>query len=187
MNRAILLDRDGVINEDRDDYVKSWEEVRFIKGVRSALKQIHQAGIPVVVVTNQAAVGRGIISQVRLEDIHIRLARAVKKAGGNLLSIYYCPHHPDDHCQCRKPRIGLLKRAARDLNLDLRQCFFVGDTLRDIQAGRRAGCQTILVQTGKGQVSLSKILAGKTAITPGWVCENLAEATAVMLEGLARK
>jgi D-glycero-D-manno-heptose 1,7-bisphosphate phosphatase len=181
LNRAILLDRDGVINEDRDDYVKSWAEVRFIKGARRALKQIHQAGVPIVVITNQAAIGRGIISESDLSDIHTRLQGAIKKSGGSILKFYYCPHHPDDQCRCRKPKSGLLKRAARDLNLNLADCFFVGDALRDVQAGRRAGCRTVLVQTGQGKKTLQKILTGQTSITPDWVCDNLASATPLML------
>jgi histidinol-phosphate phosphatase family protein len=181
LNRAILLDRDGVINEDRDDYVKNWAEVRFIKGTRRALKQIHQAGIPIVVITNQAAVGRGIISEANLSDIHTRMQRAIKKSGGAISKFYYCPHHPDDQCRCRKPRSGLLKRAARDLNLNLADCFFVGDTLKDVQAGRRAGCRTVLVQTGQGEKTLQKILTGHTTITPDWVCDDLASATPLML------
>ncbi|MBA4395246.1 MAG: D-glycero-beta-D-manno-heptose-1,7-bisphosphate 7-phosphatase [Desulfobacca sp.] len=187
LNRAIFLDRDGVINEDREDYVKSWAEVRFIKGARPALKQIHQAGIPVVVITNQAAIGRGIITEAILLDIHTRMMKAVNKAGGAILKMYYCPHHPDAHCRCRKPRSGLLKKAARELNLDLAHCFFVGDTLRDVQAGKRAGCRTILVQTGHGEKTLEKILAGQTTVTPDWVCDNLASATTLMLNFLIQK
>lgn len=182
MNRAILLDRDGVINEDREDYVKSWQEVRFIKGARQALKQIHQAGVPVVVITNQAAVGRGLITEDDLADIHARLMKAIQKAGGKITKIYYCPHHPEAHCRCRKPRIGMLKKAAQELHLDLRQCFFVGDALRDVQAGKRAGCHTVLVQTGQGEKSLQKILAGQATVSPDWVCDNLASATALMLD-----
>lgn len=181
MNRAILLDRDGVINEDREDYVKSWQEVRFIKGARQALKQIHRAGIPVVVITNQAAVGRGLITEDDLSDIHARLMKAIQKAGGKISKIYYCPHPPEARCHCRKPRIGMLKKAAQEFRLDLRQCFFVGDALRDVQAGKQAGCHTVLVQTGQGKKSLQKILAAQATVSPDWVCDNLASATSLML------
>ena len=181
MNRALFLDRDGVINEDQEDYVKSWEEFRFIKGVRQALKKIHQAGISVVVITNQSVIGRGIITEADLSALHVRMLGTIKKAGGEILKIYYCPHHPDAHCQCRKPRIGMLKKAAREFNLDLKKCLFVGDALKDIQAGKRAGCRTLLVQTGQGEDSLKKILAGKTRIRPDWVCPSLAAARPLML------
>lgn len=181
MNRAVFLDRDGVINEDRDDYVKSWSEVRFIKGARQALKRIHQAGIPIFVITNQAAVGKGIITETTLLDIHTRMVRAIKKAGGSISRFYYCPHHPEARCRCRKPRSGLLKKAARDFNLDLAQCVFVGDALRDIQAGRRLGCQTLLVLTGQGQKTLQKILSGQTTISPNWICNDLASASSLLI------
>jgi histidinol-phosphate phosphatase family protein len=186
LNRAIFLDRDGVINEDREDYVKSWEEFRFIKGVRPALKKIHQAGVPVVVITNQSVIGRGLVSEEGLSFIHDRMGRAVQKSGGRITKIYYCPHHPDDHCRCRKPRIGMLKKAGRELNLDLKKCVFVGDSLKDIQAGNRVGCRTVLVQTGQGKESLIKILSGKTGIKPDWVCESLDAATPLVLDHLQR-
>lgn len=182
MNQALFLDRDGVINEDREDYIKSWEEFRFIKGVRPALKKIHQTGIPVVVITNQSIIGRGMVTEAELSVIHDRMLKGVKKAGGEILKVYYCPHHPDAHCSCRKPRIGMLKRAARELNLDLKRCLFVGDALKDIQAGSRAGCRTLLVQTGQGKETLIKILSRKTRIKPDWVCASLAAATPLILD-----
>jgi histidinol-phosphate phosphatase family protein len=182
LNRVLFLDRDGVINEDREDYVKSWEEFRFIKGVRPALKKIKEAGIPVVVITNQSAIGRGLISEGTLLALHDRMTAGIKKAGGEIRRIYHCPHHPDDHCRCRKPRIGLLKRAAKELNLDLKKCLFVGDTIKDIQGGRKAGCSTLLVQTGQGEVSLKKILKGKVMVRPDWVGESLAAATPLIME-----
>src|SRR4030042_375624 len=176
LDRAIFLDRDGVINEDRVDYVKSWEEFRFIKGVRRALKQIHQAGIPVVVISNQSVVGRGIITEADLSVIHSRLLKEVQKSSSRITKVFFCPHHPDAHCRCRQPRIGMLKKAARELGLDLKKCFFVGDNLKDIQAGNRAGCRTVLVQTGQGKESLKKILTGKTRTRPDWVCDDLSAA-----------
>jgi histidinol-phosphate phosphatase family protein len=182
LNRAIFLDRDGVINEDREDYIKSWEEFRFIKGVRPALKKIHQAGVPVVVITNQSVIGRGLVTEDELSFIHDRMGQAVQKSGGRITKVYFCPHHPEDHCRCRKPRIGLLKKAARDLKLDLKKCVFVGDNLKDIQAGNRAGCRTLLVQTGQGKESLVKIISGKTRINPDWVCATLSAATPLILD-----
>lgn len=182
LRSALFLDRDGVINEDHVDYVKSWEEFRFIKGVCKALREIHQAGVPVVVITNQSIIGRGMVTEADLSVIHDRMLKGVKKTGGTILKIYYCPHHPDDHCTCRKPRIGLLKRAAKELDLDLKKCLFVGDTLKDMRAGNRAGCRTVLVQTGQGEESLKKILTGKTRSKPDWVCESLAAATPLVLD-----
>jgi histidinol-phosphate phosphatase family protein len=182
LNQALFLDRDGVINEDREDYIKSWEEFRFIKGVRTALKKIHQAGVSVVVITNQSVIGRGLVTEEGLSFIHDRMGQAIQKSGGRITKIYYCPHHPEDHCRCRKPRIGLLKKAVRDLKLDLKKCVFVGDNLKDIQAGNRAGCRTLLVQTGQGKESLIKIISGKTRIKPDWICDDLPSAAPLVLE-----
>ncbi len=182
MNQALFLDRDGVINEDREDYVKSWEEFRFITGVRSALKKLQQAKIPVVVITNQSIIGRGIVTEKELSYIHDRMINAVQKSGGRIAKIYFCPHRPDEQCHCRKPRIGLLKKAAKEMNLDLKKSLFVGDTLKDIQAGKRAGCRTLLVQTGQGREALIKILSGKTKFKPDWVCDGLLAAVPIILE-----
>jgi histidinol-phosphate phosphatase family protein len=186
MERVLFLDRDGVINEDREDYVKSWQEFRFIKGVRPALKKIKEAQIPFVVITNQSIIGRGWVSEKDLTALHGRMSAGIKKAGGAILKIYHCPHRPEDGCRCRKPRTGLLKKAARELKLDLRECVFVGDSLKDIQAGNRAGCRTVLVQTGQGRESLIEILAGKTRIKPDWVCESLGAATPLVLDHFQR-
>jgi len=180
------MDRDGVINEDRQDYVKGWEEFRFIKGVHQALKQLNQAGVLVVVITNQAAIGKKKITEAELKIIHTHMLKAINKTGGNIVRVYYCPHHPDAHCRCRKPRIGLLKKAAQELSLDLSKSIFIGDTLKDIQAGNRAGCRTILVQTGQGQESLKKIMAGQTKIKPDWVCDSLPSATPLILDYLQK-
>jgi histidinol-phosphate phosphatase family protein len=181
MKRVLFLDRDGVINEDRDDYVKSWEEFTFTKGVKGALKTIKEAQIPVVIVTNQSIIGRGMVPEAELKTIHENMKSRIKKGGGEILKIYYCPHHPDDGCRCRKPRTGLLKQAAREWGLDLKECLFVGDSLKDLQAGRRAGCKTMLVRTGQGEETLKKILGGKTRIRPEWICASLAEAVPLIV------
>ena len=181
MKGALFLDRDGVINEDREDYVKSWQEFKFIKGVRPALKRIKAAGIPVLVITNQSIIGRGLVSPSELGTIFDRMKAGIKKAGGEILNIYHCPHRPEDRCRCRKPRIGLLKQAAREFDLDLKACLFVGDSLKDLQAGRKAGCKTLLVQTGQGEESLKKIISQKTRVRPDWICPSLAEAAPLIV------
>jgi D-glycero-D-manno-heptose 1,7-bisphosphate phosphatase len=182
MKQVLFLDRDGVINEDRGDYVKSWQEFKFIKGVRPALKIIKEAQIPVVIITNQSIIGRDMVSEPELTAIHGRMRAGIKKGGGEILNIYYCPHRPEDRCRCRKPRIGLLKQAAREFDLDLKECLFVGDSLKDLQAGKRAGCKTILVQTGQGEESLKKILSGKTRVRPDWIFPSLGEAIPIIID-----
>jgi histidinol-phosphate phosphatase family protein len=170
---AVFLDRDGVINADRPDYVKDWSEFRFLKGVLQTLRELTRAGIRVIVISNQSVVGRGLISREKLEALHARMVRAIQRKGGAVTAIYYCPHHPNDRCACRKPRIGLLKRADRELNLDLKKGVFVGDSLRDIQAGRKAGCRTILVLTGQGEKTLATLISRRTACLPDLIVPDL--------------
>jgi D-glycero-D-manno-heptose 1,7-bisphosphate phosphatase len=150
VRRAVFLDRDGVINENRGDYVKSWEEFVFLPGALAALRRLAQSPFVVVVISNQSAVGRGLLSVERLEDIHRRMVGDVARCGGRIDAIEYCPHRPDEACDCRKPRPGLLRRAAREHNLDLPQSYFIGDSRSDVEAGINAGCQPVLVLTGRG-------------------------------------
>ena len=172
-----------MINEDREDYVKSREEFRFIKGVRPALKKIHQAGIPIAVITNQSAIGRKIISETELALIHLNMIRDIERSGGDIFKIYYCPHHPGDRCRCRKPHPGLLKKAAREMNIDLKRSMFIGDNLKDIQTGYRMGCRTVLVQTGQGKKSLSMLLTGEgEKWSPDFICESLVSAVPLILK-----
>ncbi|MFH0786562.1 MAG: HAD family hydrolase [Pseudomonadota bacterium] len=158
------MDRDGAINEDREDYVKSWDEFRFIRGAKQALKQFNQAGVLIVVITNQSVIGQGLVTEDELFVIHERMTMAVEKARGLIQKIYYCLHHPDERCRCRKLRIGLLEKAGKEMGLDLKESVFVGDSFKDIQAGKRAGCRTLQVQTGRGKETIKKILSGKTSI-----------------------
>jgi histidinol-phosphate phosphatase family protein len=181
LKRVLFLDRDGVINEDREDYVTSWQEFKFIKGVRQALKKIKEAHITVLVITNQSIIRRGMVSEPELIAIHDRMRNGIVKAGGGIKKIYYCPHRPEDRCHCRKPRIGLLKQAAREFDLDLKECLFVGDSLKDLQAGKRAGCRSLLVLTGQGTGTLKKILTGRTKVRPDWICASLGAATPLLL------
>lgn len=148
--RAVFLDRDGVICENRPDHVKSWSEFRFLPGALAALRRLASAPFAIVVVTNQAIVQRGVVPAAAVEDIHQRMAWHIRQSGGRLDAIYYCPHRPEDDCACRKPKPGLLIQAARDLGLQLDHSYLVGDALTDVEAALAAGCQPLLVQTGRG-------------------------------------
>jgi D-glycero-D-manno-heptose 1,7-bisphosphate phosphatase len=150
--RAVFLDRDGVINENLDgSYVHCWADFRFLPGALEAVAALSRAGYAVVVVTNQAGIARGRMTEAALRAIHDQMIAAVAAAGGRLDAVLYCPHHPDDGCACRKPRPGLFYRAAAELGLDLARSAFVGDTVTDLQAGLAAGCRPILVLTGLGR------------------------------------
>ena len=147
---ALFLDRDGVIIENRMDYVKSLGEVEFIPGALRALAQVAQHGGRIVIVTNQSAIGRGLLTQVTLEAIHTHLLEHITTSGGRIDGIYICPHHPDDNCDCRKPAPGLLLRAARELGIDLSASVLIGDNITDVLAARAVGVKPILVNTGLG-------------------------------------
>jgi len=151
MRAAVFLDRDGVINENRLDYVKSWEEFTFLPGALVALQRLANFPYAVVVVSNQSAVGRGLLSLHGLEEIHRRMKEMVESQGGRLDDILYCPHTPDAGCGCRKPQVSLLYEATRQLDLDLNRSYMVGDSLSDIQMSVNAHCQPVLVLTGRGQ------------------------------------
>ncbi len=154
--RWVILDRDGVINEDSDAYIKSPEEWIPIEGSLEAVAQLNRSGYRVVVLSNQSGVARGLLDLAMLELIHAKMRRKVEEAGGHIEAIFYCPHAPEDGCDCRKPRTGLFEQFARRYNADLEGIPAVGDSLRDLQAAQRAGASPILVETGKGKRTLKR-------------------------------
>jgi D-glycero-D-manno-heptose 1,7-bisphosphate phosphatase len=147
-DRAIFLDRDGVINRRRLDHVRSWHDFEFLPRSLEALRRLRELGGRVAVVTNQSVVGRGLITASDLVSIHERMVEVVERHGGRIERIYVCPHAPGHGCDCRKPGIGLLLRAAADLKVDLARSVLVGDSLTDIQAALAAGCHPIMVGDG---------------------------------------
>lgn len=147
---AIFLDRDGVINVNRPDHVKSWSEFQFLPGVLEALALLNSAGLPVFVITNQAVINRGLVKPKDIDDINSRMKSEVERHGGRIEAVLCCPHAPEEDCYCRKPRPGLLMAAARNFCLDLRRCLVVGDALTDVQAAQAVGCEAIMVLTGRG-------------------------------------
>jgi D-sedoheptulose 7-phosphate isomerase len=142
---ALFLDRDGVINRRRPEHVKSWAEFEFLPGALDALAEVKRAGITVIVVTNQAAVGRGLIREQELTEIHGRMLGAVTGAGGHIERVYTCPHTPEERCQCRKPGTALFSRASEELGVSLRGSVMVGDSKGDVDAAQSAGCDPVLV------------------------------------------
>lgn len=147
----IILDRDGVINEDSPHFIKSPAEWHAIPGSLDAIAAINRAGHRVVVATNQSGVSRGYFSMADLLAIHHKMQVELANAGGHLDGIYFCPHLSEDHCPCRKPSSGMLQQIAQDFNVDLaREGWLIGDSLRDIQAAQAIHCRAALVKTGKG-------------------------------------
>ncbi len=142
---AVFLDRDGVINRRRPDHVKAWEEFEFLPGVLAALASLRSMNTPVVVVTNQGAVGRGLLSAEALGRIHTRMLQAIRAAGGHVEAIYACLHAPAENCRCRKPAPTLLQRASLELGITLPASIMVGDSRSDVEAARAAGCRPVLI------------------------------------------
>jgi len=153
---AIFMDRDGVIIENRTDYVRKWSQVNFLPEAIQALANSKLVAYKIIIVTNQSAVGRGIISLETANDINYRLIRSIRNLGGQIDGVYLCPHRPDDYCECRKPKPGMLLRAAEELSIDLKRSWMIGDAWSDIQAGQGAGVHmAVMVKTGRGIDQLS--------------------------------
>ena len=150
-NKLVILDRDGVINFDSAQYIKSPAEWKPIPGSLEAIARLNQSGYRVVVATNQSGVGRGLFEMDTLNAIHEKMHKALFAVGGRVDAIYYCPHAADSDCDCRKPRPGMFKRIADTLNANLKGVPAIGDSLRDLQACAAVGCQPMLVRTGKGE------------------------------------
>ncbi len=149
--KLIILDRDGVINHDSDQFIKTPDEWKPIAGSLDAIARLSQAGFRVVVATNQSGVGRGLFGMDMLNTIHDKMVKAVAQAGGRIDAIFFCPHTQADQCQCRKPRTGMLEEIAARFNTELSGVPLVGDALRDLQAAVAVGAQPMLVLTGKGK------------------------------------
>ncbi len=149
--KLIILDRDGVINYDSDQFIKSPQEWRPIEGSMEAIALLNQWGWRVVVATNQSGVGRGLFDMDTLAAIHDKMHRTVAQAGGRIDAIFFCPHAADSKCSCRKPKPGMLLEIAERFNVDLNDVPVVGDSLRDLQSAVAAGAQPVLVRTGKGE------------------------------------
>lgn len=156
MGRFILLDRDGVINDDSDDYIKSPDEWQPLPGSLEAIALLNRHGYQVAVITNQSGVTRGFLDEATLAQIHAKMRHLVKEQGGQIAAVYYCPHGPDSTCRCRKPKPGLLEQFAKDWQANLADTVMIGDSYRDLQAAWAAGAVPFLVKTGKGQKTLAE-------------------------------
>lgn len=157
---AVFLDRDGVINRDSPDYIKTPEEFVFIPGSLEAIVRITRAKIPVILITNQSVIGRGMVTPEGLKAIFRKLTDAVEAAGGRIADIFFCPHHPDEGCDCRKPLPGLLHQARDKYGFDLSRTVMIGDSVKDIEAARAAGCgRAFLVLTGNGKAAMTRLTA----------------------------
>jgi D-glycero-D-manno-heptose 1,7-bisphosphate phosphatase len=147
--RLVILGRDGILNVYREDHVKSPDEWEPIPGALEAVARLNHAGWHTVVATNQAGIGRGMIDMASINTVHQRMMQRLAEVGGRVDAVFFCPHTPEDNCDCRKPKPGLMKQIAQRYGLELRTVPMVVDTLRDLQAARTAGCEPHLVRTGR--------------------------------------
>lgn len=152
--KAIVLDRDGVINYDSIDYIKTPEQWHALPGSLEAIARLNQLGYQVFVATNQSGIARGFYDHDGLKQIHLKMLTALSNVGGKITDIVYCPHGPDDGCTCRKPQPGLLLQLSEKYLIDWNKTPFVGDSLKDILAAQKVGAQPVLVKTGNGQQTL---------------------------------
>ncbi len=182
----VILDRDGVINQDSDEYIKSLEEWHPIPGSIDAIARLSKHGFTVAVATNQSGLGRGLFTLEDLEAMHHRLCEMVESAGGHVAGIFYCPHTPEDHCDCRKPKTGLIDAIERELNTSARGAWFIGDTQRDLVVAIKKDSVPILVRTGKGKITEQKLatdpeLQGHNV----WIFDDLAAAASALIASVA--
>ena len=145
MKKAIFLDRDGVINLEKKDYVKSIKEFQIIDKVPKAIVELKKKGFLVIVITNQSAINRKLLTIEVLNEIHNHLQKILKNNNTSIDYFYFCPHRPDEKCKCRKPNPGMILKAAQEHDIDMNQSFMIGDSLTDIQAAEKAGCEGILL------------------------------------------
>lgn len=176
---AVFLDRDGVVNAcPIHRYVTAWKEFRFLPGVLKALQALASHRVPVFIVSNQSGVGRGLLKKSQLQLVTRQMLKTIRRAGGKIQSVCYCIHRSEEGCECRKPRIGMLRKAARRHCVNLKKSFVVGDQETDILMGRSAGCRTVLVLSGKHTRQSAK----KLPVLPDRISRNLAEAVHWILE-----
>jgi D-glycero-D-manno-heptose 1,7-bisphosphate phosphatase len=180
LRKVVFLDRDGVINRDSPDYIKSWSEFEFLPGSLAAIKLLTLNGFAVIVITNQSVINRKMVSGKALDHLHALMKKAVASGGGQIKDIFYCPHVPEDGCGCRKPNPGLIFKAKEKYRIHIAASVMVGDSAKDIECARNAGCgHAVLVKTGNGE-DAEKILKEKS-ITPDFIARDLLEAVGWIL------
>lgn len=179
--KLVILDRDGVINHDSDDYIKSVDEWRPIEGSIEAIAKLKNNGFKVAIATNQSAIGRGYYSVETMHAMHKKLAGLLKPLNAEIDHIEFCPHHPNENCPCRKPKPGMINNIQRYFNADLSQTYYVGDTLSDLSTADHAKTKFALVKTGKGKRIIERVLASEAhKNTPTF--KNLAHFVDVFIE-----
>ena len=179
--KLIILDRDGVINEDSDDYIKSPDEWNPIPGSLDAISRLNHAGYHVAVASNQSGIGRGYFDLETLSAMHNKMNDMLSQSGGQVDAVFFCPHGPKDGCDCRKPMPGLLNEISVRFQTRLDDVFFVGNTISDIKAANAAGAKPVIVRTGKGESTIEKLAEHGLEDTP--VYDDLSDVVNTLLNG----
>ena len=165
--KLVILGRDGILNEFRDDHVKAPEEWYPIPGALEAVSRLNHAGWHTVVATNQSGIGRGMIDMASVNAVHAHMLKQLMAVGGRLDAVFFCPHTPEDQCDCRKPLPGLMRDIGKRYGIDLKQVALVGDTLRDLQAAHSAGCEPHLIRSGRAAVLGPELVQAMVDQVPG--------------------
>ncbi|MDI6687627.1 MAG: D-glycero-beta-D-manno-heptose 1,7-bisphosphate 7-phosphatase [Desulfobacterales bacterium] len=175
LQRVVFLDRDGVINRDSPDYIKSWEEFEFLPGSIEAIRLLNSNGFATIIITNQSAINRNMVSRQGLEHIHTLMKKEIKSGGGDIKDIFFCPHIPEDGCDCRKPEPGLILQAQKKYQIDLTTSTMVGDSAKDIECARRAGCGSSVLVKSENFLNAEGLLSEKK-ISPDYTALDLYDA-----------
>lgn len=178
---AVFIDRDGVININlTGEYVKEWKEFKFLPGTLKSLRLLKKNKIMVIIISNQSGVAKGLMTERQLEKLSHNFLEVVRNYGGDIEAVYYCIHNSDENCECRKPKPGLLLKASKELGIDLKKTYMVGDYISDIEAGAAAGSKTILVKTGRGGETISK--RDEWTVEPDYIVSDLSEAVEIIIK-----
>ena len=181
LKKVVFLDRDGVINRDSSNYIKKWEEFEFLSGSLDGIRDLTRAGFTVIVITNQSVINRKMVTTKDLEQIFSKMKEVIASQKGVIKDIFYCPHTPEERCLCRKPKPGLILEAAEKYHIDLTDAVMVGDSGKDIECARNAGCGlAILVRTGNIDAAQKEL--SEKAISPDYVARDLNEAAEYIID-----
>ncbi len=181
LQKVVFLDRDGVINRDSPDYIKSWSEFEFLPRSIEAIKRLTLNGFTTIIITNQSAINRKLTSRAEVEHIHAMMKTAIQDRGGEIKDIFFCPHTPEDRCSCRKPKAGLIYTAQKTYCIDLASSTMVGNSARDMECAQNAGCgHAILVKTGN-KTDTEKILTDNK-VFPDLIAQDLYEAVSRIIK-----
>ena len=184
MNKIIVIDRDGVINKDpagwtKHNYVTCPEDFHFLPGAKEAIKRLSENGFDIIIVSNQAGISKGYYSEKELESVTRKMLEGLEASGGIIKKVYYCLHQDKDSCDCRKPKTGMLDRAEKELGINVKGSFFIGDGKVDIEAGQKKGLKTVLVLSGK--TDLARI--AEWPVKPDYIFDDLKEAVEFITGG----